>query len=100
MAIVAHKGLCPIRGKRYGSVWQSNKCNPNAQEHPTEKPIDIIKKMVLSFSDENNLVLDSYLGSGTTAIAAKHLHRKFIGIEISPKYCEISRQRLAQDLLF
>lgn len=99
MAIIAHKGLCPIRGKRYGSIWQSNKVNPNTMFHPTEKPVDLMKRLIQSFSDNEQVVLDSYLGGGSTAIAAKALKRNFIGIEISPEYCEIARQRLRQDIL-
>ena len=99
MAIIAHKGMCPIRGKREGSVWKSGKVNPNKMFHPTEKPIDIIKKLISTFSDENNLVLDPFLGSGTTAVACKNLNRNYIGIEKEEKYCEISRQRLRQQNL-
>jgi DNA modification methylase len=50
-------------------------------------------------SKESDLILDPFLGSGTTAVAAKQLKRNFIGIEISPKYCEIARGRLRQELL-
>jgi len=81
------------------SLWKSNKVNPNVMFHPTEKPIDIIQKMVESFTDETNLVLDSYLGGGSTAIACKNIKRNFIGIEISEKYCSIARQRLRQGIL-
>jgi site-specific DNA-methyltransferase (adenine-specific) len=99
MAIVGHKGQCQLRGKRYGSVWKSNKVNPNTMFHPTEKPIDIIQKMIESFSDEGNLVLDSYLGGGSTAIASKNIGRNFIGIEIEPKYVQICKDRLRQGVL-
>ena len=68
--------------------------------HPTPKPINIIKKHILLSTKETDIILDPFLGSGTTAVAAKQLGRKFIGIEISPKYCEIARGRLRQELLF
>ena len=55
--------------------------------------------MIENSSNENDLILDSFLGSGTTAVACKHLKRNFIGIEISDKYCEIARQRLRQEVL-
>lgn len=95
MAIVGHKGQCELRGKRHGSVWKSNKINPNVMSHPTEKPVDIIGKMIDTFSDPDAIVLDPFLGSGTTAVACKQLNRNYIGIEISEKYCEIARQRVA-----
>ena len=99
MAIIAHKGQCIIRGKRDGSVWNIGKVNPNTQQHPTEKPVDLIKRLIGKFSDEGDLVMDSYLGSGTTAVACKQLKRNFIGIEISGKYVEIANQRLRQNIL-
>jgi len=72
---------------------------PNQREHPTEKPIELIKELIKDCSKENDLILDPFLGSGTTAVAAKHLKRNFIGIEISPEYCKISRERLRQQIL-
>ena len=99
MAIVGHKGQCEIRGKRHGSVWKSNKVNPSSMQHPTEKPQDIIAKMIDSFSDPDQIVLDPFLGSGTTAVAAKQLGRKYIGIEISEKYCKIASDRLRQEVM-
>jgi len=68
--------------------------------HPTQKPLDIIYKMVKNSSKENDTILDPFLGSGTTAVACKQLKRNFIGIEISQKYCDIANQRLRQQILF
>ncbi len=68
--------------------------------HPCAKPIEFWRQLLIRGSvKESDIILDPFLGSGTTAVAAKQLKRKFIGIEISPRYCEISRQRLRQDLL-
>ena len=61
--------------------------------HPTQKPLPLMR-WCLSFADGN--VLDPFMGSGTTPVAAKHLGRKAIGIEIEEKYCEIAVKRLAQ----
>lgn len=59
-----------------------------------------LKKIIVSYSEnESDLILDPFLGSGTTAVAAKQLKRNFIGIEISPDYCKIAEQRLRQDIL-
>lgn len=65
--------------------------------HPTEKPVDLIGKIINA--NVGDIILDPFLGSGTTAVAAKQLSRNFIGIEISPEYCEIARQRLKQEIL-
>ena len=62
--------------------------------HPTQKPLPLIKRIIERHSDPNDLILDPFLGSGTTAVAAKQLGRRFIGIEISDEYCKIATQRL------
>ena len=67
--------------------------------HPTGKPLELMKHLVGMFSDDGNLILDPFMGSGTTLRAAKDLGRKAIGIELEEKYCEIAAQRLAQEVL-
>lgn len=62
--------------------------------HPTPKSMKGIKNIVKLLSEEGDLILDPFLGSGTTAVACKSLNRDYIGIEISPEYCEIARRRL------
>ena len=66
--------------------------------HPTGKPIEFISSMVKRFSGENEMILDPFMGSGTTLVAAKQLNRKAIGIEIEEKYCEIAAKRLEQEV--
>jgi len=60
----------------------------------TVKPIKLIETIIKASSDKGDLVLDSFLGSGTTGVACYNLDRKFIGIEISKKYFEISKARI------
>lgn len=72
---------------------------PNASawkktEHPTEKPEKLVSHFIEVNTNKDDIVLDPFLGSGTTAIAAKMLGRTFIGIEKSPEYCEIAERRL------
>jgi len=66
----------------------------NKPEHPNQKPMKAIEKLVKCASKENDLILDPFLGSGTTLVAAKELNRKGIGIEINKEYCDIAVQRL------
>jgi site-specific DNA-methyltransferase (adenine-specific) len=66
--------------------------------HPTVKPLTVILDFV-SRCQEDGLILDPFMGSGTTLVAAKNLRRKAIGIEIEEKYCEIAVKRLAQEVL-
>ncbi len=67
--------------------------------HPTQKPVSVMT-WCLSFFPNAQTILDPFMGSGTTLVAAKMLNRKAIGIEIEEKYCEIAALRLAQDNLF
>ena len=67
--------------------------NKNAGLHPTQKHLGLMIYLVETYSNENDMVLDNTMGSGTTCLAAKELNRKFIGIEKEPKYYEIACQR-------
>src|SRR3990167_9281708 len=66
--------------------------------HTTQKPLDIMR-WCLQFLPEAQIILDPFAGSGTTLVAAKQEGKKFIGIEISEKYCKIARDRLKQGVL-
>lgn len=63
--------------------------------HPTIKPLNIIENLVENSSKENQVVLDPFMGSGTTGVACKKLGRKFIGIEIDKNYFTIAKERIA-----
>ena len=69
------------------------KKGPEAK-HPCPKPLALMLKLIEHFSNEGDLILDPFCGSGTTCVAAKRLGRDYIGIDISPEYCEIARKRL------
>jgi site-specific DNA-methyltransferase (adenine-specific) len=68
--------------------------------HPTQKPINILEYLILTYSDSDSLILDNCMGSWTTARACKNLGRNFIGFELEQKYCEIGEKRLEQLNLF
>jgi len=61
--------------------------------HPTQKPVPLLEYLIKTYTNENDMVLDNTMGSGTTCLAAKEINRKFIGIEKEPKYYEIACQR-------
>ena len=65
--------------------------------HKSQKPIHLISDLIQKYSKEGDTVLDPFLGSGTTAVACEQLNRKWIGIEISPEYCAIARERIARE---
>jgi site-specific DNA-methyltransferase (adenine-specific) len=63
-------------------------------EHPCQLPIHLLERLLLMSSDEGDIVLDPFIGTGTTAIAAKKLGRKFVGIDIDPQYVQIANTKL------
>ncbi len=65
----------------------------NNCEHPTQKPLELMKYLISTYSNENDMVLDNTMGSGTTPLAAKELNRRFIGIEKEAHYYEIACRR-------
>ncbi len=73
--------------------YKSDDPNYN-DDHPTQKPVSLMKHLLLIHSKKGDIVLDSFMGNGSTGIACKELGRKFIGIEIEPKYFNIAKQRI------
>lgn len=72
---------------------------PGKVDHPTQKPESVIRPLMIASSEPGHLVIDPFLGSGTTLVVAKSLGRRAIGIEIEERYCEIAARRLAQEVL-
>lgn len=68
---------------------------PENTDHPTQKPEKLLAKIILASTNENDLILDPFAGSGTTAVVAKKLNRNFVGIEMDEKYCILTEKRLA-----
>ncbi|MCC7645831.1 MULTISPECIES: site-specific DNA-methyltransferase [unclassified Janthinobacterium] len=77
------------------SVSRLHKEHPERADHPTQKPLEIIERMVKASCPPGGVVLDLFMGSGTTALAAKRCGRDFVGFELNPDYCAIIEQRLA-----
>ena len=69
---------------------------PENTQHPTQKPEKLIAKLILASSRPNDIVLDCFLGSGTTSVVAKKLDRQYIGIEVDPYYAALSEKRIDQ----
>ena len=75
----------------------SNGDRTSEADHPTQKPIDLIRYLVKTFSNENELVFDGYMGSGTTAIACAVENRTYVGSELSLEYFEIANKRIENE---
>ena len=102
---IAHRpGRKRWNGGGLPAVWIVNRpLNGSAERaaaaHPTPKPDALLGIVVQQFTDPGDLILDAFMGSGTTLIAAKRIGRKAIGIELEEKYCEIAAKRLSQGAL-
>ena len=74
--------------------WADSNMDKIAYEHPAIMPEDLVRDHIKSWSNEGDLILDPFAGSGTTLKMAKLLNRNYLGIEISQEYCEIIKKRL------
>ena len=79
------------KANRFGDVWEFPQEMKN--KHPAPFPVALVERIISSTYAQ--LILDPFMGSGTTAVAAKNLSRNFIGIDISPEYCRMSEERLS-----
>ena len=87
-------------GKFATNLWRIPSLKGTSREkcgHPSQKPIKLIERIVLSSSDPGNLLLDPFLGSGTTAVVAERHGRNWLGIETEPAYLQIAEARLAAE---
>lgn len=84
---------------RWNGMIQENMKNKEPRVHPTQKPLPLMTWQIEKYTKPNNIIIDPFMGSGTTLRAAKDLHRKVIGIEIEEKYCEVAALRLSQEVL-
>ena len=81
--------------------WRWNgmiRAEAGVREHPTQKPREVMKWCIEHLPDDVQTILDPFMGSGTTGVAAVKLGRRFIGIEIEPRYYDIARRRITQAL--
>tara|TARA_R110002072_G_C7927600_1_gene531447 strand:+ start:250 stop:1002 length:753 start_codon:yes stop_codon:yes gene_type:complete len=92
---------CNPLGKNPSDVWQlpkvtsgKGRASPERTSHPAQFPVSLIERIMLASTNEGDIVLDPFMGSGTTAEVAMRLNRKFIGFEISEAYMDIARKRL------
>ena len=83
-------------GKQMKDVWETSLTKPSEKKqgkHPTQKPVALLEKIILASTDEDDLILDPFNGSGTTGIVANRLNRKYIGIEQEKEYINLTIKR-------
>lgn len=88
-----------VGGKRVHNIIRCKKNRTVGMLHPTEKPVRVMAWLVEAMCPAGGIVLDPFMGSGTTLVAAKMMGRRAIGIELEEKHCETAVQRLAQETL-
>ena len=80
--------------ERQNGVWQVNRMKGLQMQHPTQKPLEICEKGINNSTNINELILDLFLGSGSTMVASHQLKRKCYGMELDPKYCQVIIDRM------
>lgn len=95
IAILGIKKSKPTFNSSYDNgLYQYPICHDKGRFHPTQKPLELIKELIIKHSNEGDIVLDCFSGSGTTGVAAIQTKRQFIGCEINPEYYEQSKKRI------
>ena len=84
----------------HGTVWRLGKIQQaQGKQHPVEFPLELPLRCIAAATAKNDIVLDPFMGSGTTLVAAKNLGRRAIGVDLVERYCEIAAKRLSQEML-
>lgn len=97
-----YRSVNNMRGANPGDVWEYSHihyCQDNRQNHPTQKPEGLIERIVLASTNENNLVIDPFSGSGTTLRVCQQLNRGCVGIELNSDYVNMTKDRLQDEFV-
>jgi len=96
---------CNTIGKNPSDVWDiakvtsgKDRSSEERTSHPAQFPEDLIRRLVLGFTNAEDLILEPFLGSGTVGSVAVELNRKFVGFELNPSYCEIAKKRIEEKI--
>jgi len=100
-----YKDMKAVTGKQMKNVWQDlfwAITPPKTDEkkhgkHPTQKPLELLERVIIASSRENEIVLDPFNGHGTTGIAAQRLNRKYIGVDVEKSYLDITIKRYREE---
>lgn len=96
LALHFANGTPVYHSARHGNVLSADRVHSSEREHQTEKPVELISSIVDTVSAKGGVVLDPFMGSGTTGVACAKNGRRFIGIEIEPRYFDIACRRIEQ----
>ena len=96
MIILANKGRAKFNGKRISDIWEFDKVVGKKQLHQNQKPVNLLEQCILKHTNENDTVLDAFMGSGSTGVACINTNRNFIGIELDEEYFNIAKKRIEE----
>lgn len=91
---LVNKGRKHFNGKRLTDVWNFDRVAGKNQLHQNQKPVDLLEQCILKHSNENDVVFDGFMGSGSTGVACLNTNRNFIGIELNENYFNIAKERI------
>lgn len=98
LILYGHKGRCLNKSKRIADVIDCSKVKSKDMLHPTEKPVELLEKLINTTTNKNDIVLDCFAGSAPTGIACLNTGRKFIGIELDENYFNVAKNRIEKAL--
>lgn len=94
--ILVNKGRKPFNGKRITDVWFFDRVSGKNLVHQNQKPLELIEQCITKHSNEGDVVLDPFMGSGTTCVACINTNRHYIGFEVDKDYFNIAKTRIEQ----
>jgi len=94
LVLICTKGRFVTKSNNLRTIVESKKVHHSKAVHPTEKPIPLLEHFIDEVDTNPQVILDPFMGSGTTGVAAKNLNRNFIGIEMDGKYFEVAKERI------
>jgi site-specific DNA-methyltransferase (adenine-specific) len=92
--LIATAGTGDTNGSRDGSVLRYNTVPPDNRHHPTEKPVALLRYLIAKITNPGDVILDPFMGSGTTGVAAMTEGRKFVGVECDPVHYATAKRRI------
>ena len=96
LILICTKGRFVTKSNNLKTIIKHKKVHYTKAVHPTEKPIDILEHLISEPDYQPRTILDPFMGSGTTGVAAKNLNRNFIGIELDENYFKIAKRRIGE----
>jgi len=91
-----HKGRSLLRDGRSPDILEYSKVSGGNMKHPTEKPVELLSRLIKDSSDECDSIFDPFMGSGSTGVACVNTNRNFVGIELDSEYFSIAESRIRE----